>query len=80
MLYSFLLSGRQQKLENKKIKMKLKVRYRKDGQIETYSNVTLVGKFPNITEGVRNKGFQVINSDGEPRRFCYHSVVSVEAE
>ncbi|MDC0308898.1 hypothetical protein OAL38_00475 [bacterium] len=60
--------------------MKLKVRYQKDGQIETYSNVTLVGKFPNITEGVRNKGFQVINEDGEPRRFCYHSVVSVEAE
>jgi hypothetical protein len=74
------LSGWQQKLENKKIKMKLKVRYQKDGQIETYSNVTLVGKFPNITEGVRNKGFQVINEDGEPRRFCYHSVVSVEAE
>ena len=48
--------------------MKLKVRYRKDGQIETYSNVTLVGKFPNITEGVRNNGFQVINEDGEPRR------------
>ena len=67
-------------LEIKKIKMKLKVRYRKDGQIETYNNVTLVGKFPNITEGVRNKGFQVINSDGEPRRFCYESVVSVEAE
>ena len=74
------MSGWQQKLENKKIKMKLKVRYRKDGQIETYNNVTLVGKFPNITEGVRNKGFQVINEDGEPRRFCYESVVSVEAE
>ena len=74
------MSGRQQKLENKKIKMKLKVRYRKDGQIETYNNVTLVGKFPNITEGVRNKGFQVINEDGEPRRFCYESVVTIEVE
>jgi len=60
--------------------MKLKVSYRKDGQIETYNNVTLVGKFPNITEGVRNKGVQVINSDGEPRRFCYESVVTIEVE
>ena len=67
-------------LEIKKIKMKLKVRYRKDGQIETYNNVTLVGKFQNITEGIRNKGFQVINEDGEPRRFCYESVVTVDVE
>ena len=60
--------------------MKLKVRYRKDGQIETYNNLKLIGKFSNITEGVRNKGFQVINSDGEPRRFCYESVVAIEVE
>jgi hypothetical protein len=60
--------------------MKVQIKYRKDGQIETYTNVTLVGKFPNLNEGIRNKGFQVINGDGEPRRFCYESVVAIEAE
>ena len=60
--------------------MKVQIKYRKNGQIETYSNITLVGKFPNLTEGIRNKGFQVINSEGVPRRFCYESVVAVEVE
>ena len=60
--------------------MKVQIKYWKDGQVQTYSNITLVGKFPNLNEGIRNKGFQVINSDGEPRRFCYESVVAIEAE
>jgi len=38
------------------------------------------GKFPNFEEGDPNKGFQALNEDNEPRRFCYERVVAIEAE
>ena len=60
--------------------MKVTVKYNKKGEIITYNNVTLCGKFPNLAEGIKNKGFQVLNENNEPRRFCYGNVISVEAE
>ena len=47
---------------------------------DSYRNVMLVGKFPNFEEGDPNKGFQALNEDNEPRRFCYERVVAIEAE
>ncbi|MDA7676365.1 hypothetical protein N8584_00070 [bacterium] len=61
--------------------MKYKIEYRKNGlEIDTYRNVILIGKFPNFEEGDPNKGFQALNEDNEPRRFCYERVVAIEAE
>jgi|TARA_B100000959_G_scaffold123288_1_gene129411 hypothetical protein len=61
--------------------MKYKIEYMKDGsEISTYRNVTLVGKFPNFEEADPNKGFQALNEDGKPRRFCYWKTVAVTAE
>ena len=61
--------------------MKYKIEYRKNGsEISIYRNVELVGKFPNFEEADSNKGFQAVNKDGEPRRFCYWKTVAVTAE
>ncbi len=68
------------KAQNKKTKMKVKITYRKGDEVITYSNCTLLGKFPNISEGIRNKGFQALNEDNEQRRFCYDRLVAIEAE
>ena len=66
--------------QNKKTKMKVRITYRKGDEVKTYSNCTLLGKFPNITEGIRNKGFQAVNEDNEQRRFCYDRLIAIEAE
>ena len=66
--------------QNKKTKMKVKITYRKGEEILTYPNCTLLGKFPNISEGIRNKGFQALNEDNEQRRFCYDRLIAIEAE
>ena len=66
--------------QNKKTKMKVKITCRKGDEILTYPKCTLLGKFRNIAEGIRNKGFQALNEDNEQRRFCYDRLVSIEAE
>ena len=61
--------------------MKYQIAYKKIGnEISIYNNVQLVGKFPNLAERDPNKGFQAINADGEPRRFCYDKTVSITAQ
>ena len=61
--------------------MKYKITYLKDWkELVTYENVKLVGSFDNWTEDAKsNVGFQAVNEHGEPRRFRYELVQSIES-
>jgi hypothetical protein len=59
-------------------KMKYRLKYLKNNEVETYRNISLVGSFANFTEdGKSNVGFQAINEEGEPRRFRYDGVKEI---